>query len=509
MTDNEKAPIDEGIKNSNFIIPQKVTENNVVEHLPSILKNTVVILKNKFFDTFLSCLLGILLVKIAQMINSKRIKFNECGKLSIPNIFIMNFMPSGYGKDAITDDIDDLLLKNFILWFKNKAKKFFSQQEQQIENEANELYPSDKEENRRQAFIKDEKNKIRKLVIEITNATKEGFYFDALTFKNADFGSLFIKISEFGTYLYTLTQNIQNREFVDSFNEAYNGKICGKCTKSDVRLEDVEDIPVNILLHSDYTLILQDLKNLFVTLLQTGLGRRSIITFQPQTPLRSLFTAEQLTQYRKKLEQLGEALHKIFMQIPSNAVYVIDYNAYNKIIYTYKAYLNDFYNTCEDELLKKEIKSRELKVLKLSCLYAALNHPTEFLIDENDLIQAVYTIQYLSKDFKACINYKSYKRDEYDRLLDFFIENMGKKFKKTELTYRHYKEFNLSRNAFIKNFDEIMQNLKEYATVKGYSFCIENGSNNATECFLLDNNQSLNNGELPLNQIISESDETR
>ena len=139
MTDNEKAPIDEGIKNSDFIIPQKVNENNVVEHLPSILKNTAWVLKNKFFDTFLSCLLGILLVKIAQMINSKRIKFNECGKLSIPNIFIINFMPSGYGKDAITDDIDDLLLKNFILWFKDKAKKIFSQQEQQIENEANEV----------------------------------------------------------------------------------------------------------------------------------------------------------------------------------------------------------------------------------------------------------------------------------------------------------------------------------------------------------------------------------
>lgn len=475
---------------NNFIISENVTKVEFLNSMPDILEEIASELSNRFCDNSFNCIANMLIVKTAQMITAKRVQIDENGKFNSPNWFALNFMPSGHNKDRITDDLSDLTFNDFKLWFEDKSKDFYRKQVIEIENKANSTFTLEKQEMRKQAYIEAEKEKIRNLIIEITNGTKEGLYSDALAFKGADFGSIFIKISEFATYLNTFSQNNQNKEFMDSLNDAYNEKIGGKCTKFDKRLPDVVGVPVNALFHSDYTMIAQSLKSLFTALLQTGFGRRSTITFQETTDLTANPTAQQKEKYRKNMKKLGNKLHNIFLNIPDNAIYKLDSAAHDNIYMSYVDYINNLHNNTDDELLKKEIKSREFKTIKLSGLYACLNHPKDLVINEADLASAIISIQAISQDFKHCMNYKPTYKDKYSKLLDFFIDNVGTKFKKVALVNK-YNHFGFKREEFRHKLDnQIVDILKEMALEKGYMFCVKPINNNTGNEYYLIKNQN-------------------
>ena len=98
----------------------------------------------------------------------------------------------------------------------------------------------------------------------------------------------------------------------------------------------------------------------------------------------------------------------------------------------YEKTLNMQANETENELLKKEILDRELKSIKLATIFAAFNH-MEKVITIEDMKQAVDVIEYLSKDFKAFVNYKPKHIDKYDELYNFFLENENKRFTKMQI----------------------------------------------------------------------------
>jgi hypothetical protein len=132
----------------------------------------------------------------------------------------------------------------------------------------------------------------------------------------------------------------------------------------------------------------------------------------------------------------------------------------------------------ENDFLNKEIRSRELKILKLSGLFAALNHPTKLIIDETDVKQAISTVEQLSKDFKSFIDYKPLKNDNYELLFNFLINNLGKAFLKTGLINR-YRDFGFKRDLFRKNFIDIIQIVAEMAIEKNYYLQKELVNNNS------------------------------
>jgi hypothetical protein len=86
----------------------------------------------------------------------------------------------------------------------------------------------------------------------------------------------------------------------------------------------------------------------------------------------------------------------------------------------------------------------------------------------------------LGADFKAFLNHRPKYNDKYDRIFNFFVENLGKEFKKTELTQVYFKEFGISRDKFRDEFDYIFDTLTEMAGAKGYYFKIEERVKNST-----------------------------
>ena len=122
----------------------------------------------------------------------------------------------------------------------------------------------------------------------------------------------------------------------------------------------------------------------------------------------------------------------------------------------------------ENSLLRKEIASRELKALKLSCLFACINHPNEKFIYPEDMRQAIATIEMLSRDFKVFLNYKPRYSDKYDNIFNFFLEHKGQEFTKTELINNYRQVFCLSRDKLRAELEKYIDVVQEIAMQNNY-----------------------------------------
>jgi len=467
MTDNKKALTGESTSfNNNFIIPQNPNNKIVLDNMPVVLKDIMQLFQEKHINVSYNCLLNVLLVKTAQMITAKRVTFKETDNELIPNWYAIIFMPSGGGKDRLSNDFDKLIFSDFRNWFKTSAADYRLNEETKIFRLAEEKFTGEKSETQKQAFINSEKEKIRNIIIEMQDGTQEGFYSDAKSFVSANFGSLFLKISEFGLYL--KSTNTEKEMFLNCLYNAYDGKVISKCIKGSNREPDIENLPVNILLYSDYTLFKKDIKDLFNTLMTTGLNRRATVSFRPVTDrIAPIFSYEQKEQFTQQANVFRSQLTNIFNQIEKNACYNLTQSANDNILNPYVTYLNELHNKTDNQILKSEIVSRELKVLKLSCLYACLNHPQELVINENDIQQAIITVQGLSKDLMLFDNYRPQVKDKYAQLYEILKSDINKQYTKIGLI-KEFMSLGWSRRKANTEFEEIINYIKEIASNDNY-----------------------------------------
>lgn len=439
---------------------------SIADSLPSVLGETMSILDALHPNASLNCKLNILLAKTGQMVSCKRIKFKELSNEKLINHYAINLMSSGLGKDRICDDLDKYFFRIFIVYFKDKARDYLLKQEEKINQDAIEKFNLDKD---RKQYIKEQMAELRAIELEVSKATPEGFFEDAKTLENAGFGSIFVKIAEFALHLQS--KNSENVELTNLLFEAYDGKIKAKSIKYGKRTNSVENMPVNTLLHSDYTLFKSDLKGLFTTIMATGLARRAFISFQQNNTTTIETNPQKAREIQEQAylmaEKVCQNLFNTFDKIPDNAIYEISNRAYEDVFYPYKLYVNDLGNQfVDDELLSKEIRSRELKVLKLAGMFASLNHPTELIINEYDVTQAIQTVQQLSKDFKLFKDYDPRTDDGYYLLYSFFLEHPNEVFQKTKLVARH-RDFGFKRDVFRREFDEILDVVAKMAEAEG------------------------------------------
>ena len=313
--------------------------------------------------------------------------------------------------------------------------------------------------------------KPRLLVSEVSDGSGEGFYEDAKALSMADFGSIFVKISEFGLFLKN-TNNYRSN-FLATLYDAYDGKVYSKSIKTDERQPNLEEIPVNLLAYSDFTLFKTEIKQYFRILMQTGLARRCMVSFQRPTKLifKPKTDCEERAIY-EKAKELGNRLFAIFQAIKPYCCYKLSPEAKN-FHNDFEAKLTDDFNDEKNELLQSSIKSGGLKALKLSNLYACLNHPSELNINVTDINQATKTIEFLSDSIKDFLRYKPKTDDIYDKVFEFFKENLNKEFKKSKLIGEYYTEIGLARDTFRKNFDEIIETVSEIAVQSGYLLTID------------------------------------
>lgn len=485
MYTKKKMPETERNQASNVI------DTTIITHsMPLILQEIMHVLDDLHPNAEYNCKLNILLSKMAQMVSFKRVCFEELANKKLINHYAINFMPSGMGKDKICDDLDNFVFKNFKDYFNQKAKEYKLIKQKEIEEIADSKFSGEKNQYKKEEYIERQKELIRDLVIEINNATIEGFFSDADALSKAGFGSLFVKIPEFGLYLKNNKQD--DLLFFTGLFEAYDGKILSKAIKYGKREKSIENMPVNTLLHSDYTFFKADIQGLFTLLMQIGLARRAFISFQNKTTktieYNSTCARKRQFEAYKKAESINNNLIKLFFAIEDNAIYTITESAYDNAFYPYCIKVDETCNANKDnELLNKEINSRKLKVLKLSGMFACLNHPRDLIINGIDVTQAISTVEQLSKDFKKFIDYKPKKSDGYELLFNFLLDNLSKKFNKTELINR-YREFGFKRELFRKDFQTTIEIISELALEKGFILLEDSINNNSGVSISLEKN---------------------
>jgi len=461
--------------NDNTILAQNVSWSNKgfdSKNMPVILqKIDKEFMQRLFPDMRETCRLNILLAKTISMLSHKHIKFKEFENIKLVNHYAICFIFSGGGKDKPINDLNTHIFKQFGEYAKSKSDEYFNKKMKQIEQEIEKLADQQKmktAEKNKNIYLK--RSEVRKMVLEINIATPEGLTADATTIKDAGYGSLFVKISELGLFLNSKDKTFL--AFLTCLFQGYDGIIESKSIKYGKREETIENIPLNTLLYSDPSLFQKSLKEFFDLLMQTGLARRAFLTFQPQAkktiekdPLKA-YSIQQAAYASASI--ISNELFDVFNKIPHGATYEMTTNAYADIFHFYKIDLNEMYNNMDDKpLLQKELASRELKVLKLACAFACLNHPTVLEISENDFSQAINVVNYLGKDFALFLKNKPTCTEEYISLIEEMAETLGKKINKTnfvELACKH----GFNRKDFRHDFEEEIATLKEIASDKGY-----------------------------------------
>lgn len=319
----------------------------------------------------------------------------------------------------------------------------------------------------------------QKIVEEITKATIEGVVKFAQTIQKFGFGSIFIRISELG--LYIKNANKQDIKFLNAFCELYDCVIPMKLIKSELFVKPIKDIPVNIFACTDVVGFLNDKKNVFKTLLESGLCRRFTFSFQEIPKLIcTILSDEEERNIYKELNDLGKNLFDIFTQVQDNSCYKLTSEA-KELLNKYKVKLYEMYNEYDGKsLLQKEVLSREYKALKLSCIYSSLNHPQELVINASDMEQAIDTVEFLSKDFYKFIQYKPKLDDKYHTAYNYLKHNYGTGFTKTHLVNTLSKECGFSREKLRKEFEkEFYTNVQEIAEDDGYCLRYDNAKHGA------------------------------
>lgn len=158
----------------------------------------------------------------------------------------------------------------------------------------------------------------------------------------------------------------------------------------------------------------------------------------------------------------------------------------------------------QNTLIQKEMRSRELKALKIACQYACFNHPDVLFINPEDMEMAIDTVEKLSVDFIKFLNFRPSFDDRCDKIFKFFLENICKEFKKNDLTTIHFKQFGVSRNKFKNSFDDDMQSVAEIAQSQGYQLLSKPINNNSGRAYWLTTAKSddLDNGAPELENLI-------
>ena len=90
-------------------------------NMPIVLDNIYKHFSNRFINLKNTVVLNVLISKIAQMLTSKRILIDDVGRYVIPNWYSMVFVASGFGKDRLVKDLNELIFPDFRNWFTKKA----------------------------------------------------------------------------------------------------------------------------------------------------------------------------------------------------------------------------------------------------------------------------------------------------------------------------------------------------------------------------------------------------
>lgn len=429
-------------------------------------------------------LLMAVLVKLSQVAGINRVQVRSDivdtpDKTTPANLYGITFLESGAGKDKPLRDMDANVLDDVIEDFKARSLLYKEEHNEKIHRMADEKYGA-KNSAEKTKYIQG--NEARFLPQEISDATLEGFTAVREAYSTAGFGGTFVKISEFGDYI--TVDNKVRVQFLSIVSEIFDhGSSNAKIIKGEKTGEAVIGVPSTAIFHTSLAGLLEGKNHdLLFDFMNRSLARRSFICYPVISDMPSLGVSELVkvqNEKRKKAQSMVSEIKKyvwdmyIHTRKPDDVVY------HDENIFTLTPDANTLIQEYQIENLllsrkipedssqagiKSDMANRYWKVLKLSGIIAASEHPEKKTVEVEDLEYAIQICALYSTHIERF--YKASPTAEYEKLYHHFAKTAGVWSTTMELRDQGF----VNKNTFKKWFDDNIAVVAEMLESAGYIF---------------------------------------
>lgn len=367
--------------------------------------------------------------------------------LAPANYYGVTFLPSGAGKDKPVTIIDKNIIIDIRADFKKKAQDEYTAKKALVNAKAEEMF-GEKDSAAKKEYIRE--HMPRYLNDRMSDATPEGLNDTRKAFQMTDWGGTFLKVQELSDFI--LSDRADRKDLLSLLKDIWEfGDSEAKNIKGDKEPVSISGIPHSAMLHSS----IEGLKDgkgrqRFMHFLNTGLARRCFLAY-PQTeeePKSELSTRERALQEIQSEEQalsrtqeFKELFDRAYQATRKTTIY--GQNNIFTMDETADMYLREYRIVCrdikdqmpsegDDSGLRTEVENRWSKVLRLSGLVAFISHPDDKTVYIDDVKCAVSYAEQLGEQIARF--YEPPKEDsDADKLLEVFLNNIGKPLSKTDL----------------------------------------------------------------------------
>lgn len=446
--------------------------------LPNIILRTIPSLRKLVGDVDKVALINVLNAKLANMITQTGANFKQYSnsKPAVLSYYGINFMNSGTSKDYSVDCIN-----NYLIPFVEDALK------EKIDRYKDEYYAkhmTDGLSKSQKAQVEKDIDNIRVANYELHNPNCTGLYKEAEQIAKIKFGSLFIRIGEFGDYLDSIVgnNNPSKKELYQKLKEIYEGTIAPSIIAGDGKREVLKNIPVQVLIYTDFDNLYDErIKKYYVGSMKTGQARRCF-TYMPLDKNRKIGYP---THPEEKNEAIFEllALQKEYKAIfdtlnnlnDDNKTFYLSGDA-QEYLYKYNCRCIDYFNESKDDvIIRLEKKESFWKITKLAVIYGILDNPSCKTIKKEHVMMAESFYTLIEPSLKTVLNEREKTVVEKFAELIFNKCSIDGFVTRTELRKANYIKDKTFAKEFDKMLPEIEDELKE--VYKCYLLDYEGGKN--------------------------------
>lgn len=443
--------------------------------LPNIIERTIPSLRKLVGDVDKVALINVLNAKLCNMITQTGVNFKQYSnsKPAVLSYYGINFMNSGTSKDYSVDCVN-----NYLIPFVEEALK---DKIEQYKEEYYELHMSNATTKAQQRQVEKEVENIRVANYELHNPNCTGLYKEAEQIAKIKFGSLFIRIGEFGDYLDSIVgnNNSSKKELYQKLKEIYEGTIAPSVIAGDGKREVLKNIPVQVLIYTDFdNLYNERIKQYYIGSMKTGQARRCF-TYMPLDKNRKIG-------YPVHPEIKNEAIYEL---LALQKEYKVIFDALNRLedktfylsgdaqeyLYDYNCRCIDYFNESKDDIIiRLEKKESFWKITKLAVVYGILDDPTCRTIKQKhvEMAESFYTL--IEPSLKTVLSER--EKTVVEKFAEFIF---NKCFENGFVTRTDLRKTNWIKKNFAKEFEkmlpEIEDELKE--VYKCYLLDYEGGKN--------------------------------
>ena len=438
--------------------------------LPSIIEETIPSLRKLVGDVDKIALINVLNAKLANMITQTGVNFKQYSnsKSAVLSYYGINFMISGSAKDYSVDCVNNYLIPFVEKSLKEKIKEY----KDTYYNEHMATATTKTE----QKQIEKEIDNIRVANYELHNPNVTGLYKEAEQIDKIKFGSLFIRIGEFGDYLDSIVgnNNPSKKELYQKLKEIYEGTIAPSVIAGDGKREVLKNIPVQVLIYTDFeNLYNERIKKYYIASMKTGQARRCF-TYMPLDKNRKIGypvhpelkneAIFELLGLQKKYKKIFDILNGL-----NEKTYYLSADA-QEYLYNYNCRCIDYFNESKDDIIiRLEKKESFWKITKLAVIYGVLDNPSRMTIDKKYVEMAESFYRIIEPSLKTVLNER--EKTVVEKFAEFIfnrcIENGY--VTRTELRHTGWVKKNFAKE-FDKMLPEIEDELKEIYKCNLYDY---------------------------------------